>query len=167
MAASTALFLSAAIAQLLEVWEKEDRDFDLLYTFDTHHKESYLSSQEGRFLPVEHCIENTWGWEIVSELSPNLYKDHVKTMIKKPTFGSRELLDFLLREQASYQRIIVSGLVTDICVVSAALMAKTAAPEKPVYVVSDLTDSYDKEGYKAALKVMEQCQCQIVLSKDL
>ena len=45
---------------------------DVFATMDTH-KENYLDTQEGKNLPVSHCIENTEGWELNNEIAGLIY----------------------------------------------------------------------------------------------
>ena len=91
-------------------------DGDVIFTRDTHN-EDYLKTNEGKHLPVEHCIKGSWGWEIIDELKP-----YVKKVIDKPTFGSTELVEYL--KTKNYDSFELCGLCTDICVVSNALLIK-------------------------------------------
>ena len=91
-------------------------DGDVIFTRDTHNEE-YLKTNEGKHLPVEHCIKGSWGWEIIDELKP-----YVKKVIDKPTFGSTELVEYL--KTKNYDSFELCGLCTDICVVSNALLIK-------------------------------------------
>ena len=42
-------------------------DGEVVFTRDTHH-DDYLETQEGRNLPVPHCIEGTDGWQLDKKL---------------------------------------------------------------------------------------------------
>ncbi len=46
-----------------------------MYTLDTH-GEDYPDTQEGRKLPVKHCIKGTPGWELIPELEHIQEKTH-------------------------------------------------------------------------------------------
>lgn len=93
----------------------------VLATRDTH-GENYLSSAEGKKLPVPHCIKGTAGWQLCREIERLL----VTPPIDKPTFGSAELGQML----SSYNKIkpitevTLIGVCTDICVISNALLVK-------------------------------------------
>ena len=47
------------------------RDFagTVIFTRDTH-EDSYMNTQEGKNLPVPHCIRGTHGWDICDALLP-------------------------------------------------------------------------------------------------
>ena len=98
-----------------EVEAAQKAGVSLVFTMDTHGK-NYLETQEGKNLPVEHCIQGTKGWQIIDTLQP--YVKSAVAVVEKPTFGSKDLPDLL----ADYDEIELMGLCTDICVVSNALM---------------------------------------------
>ena len=128
---------------------------NIVFTQDTH-PSSYLQSQEGTFLPVQHCIKNTEGWEIVAPIK-KLITDQV---YEKPTFGSLLLAESLksLHERTLIHSITLIGLCTDICVVSNALLLKAFFPEIPIYVDAVCCAGTTPENHKAALQVMKMCQ---------
>lgn len=130
------------------------QDADLIFTQDTHHKD-YLSTQEGKNLPVEHCIEGEKGWEICSALQP--YLDKAKAVIKKPAFGSMELPS-LVKE---YDEVELVGLCTDICVISNAMILKAASPEQKIAVDASCCAGVTPESHEGALKAMKMCQIEI------
>lgn len=129
---------------------------EIIFTLDTHDK-NYLSTAEGKNLPIPHCILGTDGHKL-HPLIESLRKDADK-VICKPTFGSAELFDFL--RTSDYTDIELCGLVSDICVISNAVLAKTALPEAHVTVCSQLCDSFDKSKHDAAMKIMESLQITI------
>jgi len=128
---------------------------DVFFTQDTH-PSSYLQSQEGKFLPIPHCIKNTEGWEIAAPIK-KLITDQV---YEKPTFGSLSLAEALknLHEKASIHSITLIGLCTDICVVSNALLLKAFLPEVSIHVDAACCAGTTPENHKAALQVMKMCQ---------
>lgn len=137
------------------------RNFDglILATRDTHGAD-YLSTQEGRNLPVEHCIKGTKGWELNPEIS-ELIKE---TPIDKPTFGSCEL-GMRLKELAQHENIeniTLIGVCTDICVISNAMIIKAFLPEVPVTVVKECCAGVTPESHLRALEAMRSCQIEIV-----
>lgn len=133
---------------------EEVRDVDLIFTQDTHQKD-YLSTQEGKNLPVEHCIEGQEGWEICKELQPFLNK--AKTVVKKPAFGSMEL-PALVKE---YDEVELVGLCTDICVISNAMILKAASPEQKIAVDASCCAGVTPESHVGALSAMKMCQIEI------
>ena len=128
-------------------------DGDVIFTRDTHNEE-YLKTNEGKHLPVEHCIKGSWGWEIIDELKP-----YVKKVIDKPTFGSTELVEYL--KTKNYDSFELCGLCTDICVVSNALILKAYYPEATVKVDAGCCAGVTKEAHAAALQTMKSCQVEV------
>ncbi len=130
----------------------------VLATRDTHDKD-YLTTQEGRKLPVEHCIKGTGGWEIRQEIA-ELIKEEP---IDKPAFGSRVLAERLLAldGKETVESITLVGLCTDICVISNALLLKAFLPEVPVIVDASCCAGVTKESHIQALEAMKMCQIQI------
>lgn len=126
------------------------------FTRDTHF-ENYMSTEEGKHLPVPHCIKDTEGWQIHPEL------DALRTTapIDKLTFGSRELVA-LLAEQKDVESITLCGLCTDICVISNALLIKAYYPEIPLYVVANACAGVTPESHQNALSAMKMCQIGIL-----
>lgn len=131
----------------------------VLATRDTHGTD-YLNTQEGRNLPVEHCIKGTKGWELNPEISA-LIKE---APIDKPTFGSCEL-GMRLKELAQHENIeniTLIGVCTDICVISNAMIIKAFLPEVQVTVVKDCCAGVTPESHLRALEAMRSCQIEIV-----
>ena len=128
-------------------------------TRDTH-TEDYLNTQEGRKLPVVHCVRGTPGWKLHPEIAAALKG---AAIIDKPTFGSKELAEklSLLSEQDDLE-VTLAGLCTDICVVSNALLIKAFLPETPVRVIADCCAGVTPESHQAALDTMRMCQIEIV-----
>lgn len=121
----------------------------VIFTRDTH-EENYLETNEGKHLPVPHCIRGTKGWEIAD----GLYVDGAK-IIDKPNFGWPNW------DKESFEEVELVGLCTDICVVSNALIIKAAHPEIKVSVDSACCAGVTPESHKAALKTMGMCQVEI------
>ena len=137
---------------------REYRPEDIFATMDTHGPD-YLRTQEGRNLPVEHCIKGSEGWKIRPDIAELLKGARV---LEKPTFGSCELAweIYKIAEEEDIE-IEVIGLCTDICVVSNALLLKAAMPEVPVYVDPGCCAGVTPESHEAALKTMQMCQIQM------
>ena len=132
---------------------------DVMATMDTH-GENYLETQEGRMLPVVHCIRGTEGWKIRADVAALLGDARV---FKKPSFGSMrlaEVLKKLSREEEIELELI--GLCTDICVVSNALLLKAAMPEVRISVDASCCAGVTPENHRAALETMRSCQICVV-----
>ena len=129
------------------------------FTRDTHH-EDYLHTREGSRLPVPHCIHGTDGWQIIPELA-DLPREAV---IDKPTFGSTELTDILVRENSRnpLHSITLIGLCTDICVISNAMLLKNALPETDIIVDASCCAGITPESHRTALDAMKACQIDII-----
>ncbi len=132
---------------------------NIFATRDTH-EVNYLETQEGKYLPVEHCIKNTYGWQIREDIAV-LLSDAI--VFDKPTFGSTKLADFIksIAEKEEIE-IEIIGLCTDICVVSNALLLKATLPEVKISVDPMCCAGVTPESHEAALKTMQSCQIQIV-----
>ncbi len=132
---------------------------NIFATRDTHPAD-YLDTQEGRNLPVLHCVQGTPGWELEPRISKALRGAQI---IDKPTFGSVALAEKLAEMAKSEDlEITLVGLCTDICVVSNALLAKAFLPETPVRVIADCCAGVTPQSHAAALETMKMCQVQIV-----
>ncbi len=139
------------------------RDFDgkVIFTLDTHHPD-YPSTQEGKRLPVQHCIRETHGWHLEDRLEA-LREEHNLPAMEKPTFGSTELAQLLCRENETQpiESIELVGLCTDICVVSNALILKAFMPEVAILVDAQCCAGVTPQAHDAALATMESCQIDV------
>ena len=129
-------------------------DGDIYFTQDTH-QANYLTTQEGRNLPVEHCIEGTPGWEIIPEL-----KEYVQNVIKKNTFGSKELANLIAT--SNYDSVELVGVCTGICVISNAMLIKAFSPEINITVDSTCCACVTPKSHENALEAMKLCQIYVV-----
>lgn len=130
----------------------------VLFTRDTHQKD-YLQTQEGRNLPVPHCIRGTDGWAI----RPELESMRREPVIDKVTFGSSDLALLLQVENAREPigRITLIGLCTDICVISNAMVIKAFLPETEIVVDAACCAGVTPESHRRALAAMKTCQIRI------
>ena len=130
----------------------------IIFTRDTH-TEKYLETQEGRRLPVVHCVKGSFGWQI----REGLEAIRPCTVIDKPTFGSSELGVLLAQRDLDEKigSITVIGLCTDICVISNALLIKAFLPETPIVVDAACCAGVTPESHKNALEAMKMCQITI------
>lgn len=131
---------------------KEDEDF-VVYTIDSH-SDDYLNTNEGKHLPIKHCIVGTDGWMIPAEI------DFLDTShIIKPSFGYDKWKEFFGDEFV--EEIELVGLCTDICVVSNALILKALFPEIRISVDASCCAGTTPLNHKAALTVMKSCQIEV------
>lgn len=145
------------------VADGRSRGEEILFTRDTH-EENYLESQEGRKLPVPHCIRGTEGWEIIPQL-----REYAKFPIDKPTFGSRELgallkardEDLRKRGEPGVEKVTLIGLCTDICVISNAMLIKAFLPEAEIAVDAKCCAGVTPESHQNALAAMQVCQITV------
>ena len=136
------------------------------FTFDTHRKD-YLETQEGQKLPIPHCLEGTEGHELYGEVATKLQESD--DMFFKPTFGSTALFEKLAKKQSiadglgvqPYQSIELVGLVSNMCVLSNAVIARTACPNTPIIVDAACTAAPDPETNEKALDILEGLQIEV------
>lgn len=129
---------------------------DIAFTLDSH-DESYPGTQEGKKLPVPHCYRGTGGWELYGRVRELVREDDM--CFFKPAFGSAELFDLL--RVSDYERVELVGLVSSICVISNAVLAKTALPEAEIVVDASCTAGADKKLHDSALDIMAGLQITV------
>ncbi len=140
------------VKALVESYKEQGQT--VLFTRDSH-GEDYLTTQEGKYLPVIHCTTGTPGHEISGELDSRGCR-----IFDKPHFGSWELAQKLAEE--NYDEIELCGICTDICVVSNALLLKALLPETPISVRASCCAGVTPESHQAALLTMKMCQINII-----
>ena len=138
-------------ARIGEYKERGDR---VIFTRDTH-DDNYMATQEGKRLPVLHCIKGTEGHTIADELDTEGCE-----IFDKPTFGSLELAEKVAA--GGFDEVELCGLCTDICVVSNALILKAQLPETKVTVDARCCAGVTVESHKAALQTMKMCQVDVI-----
>ncbi len=133
------------------------KEFDgkIIFTRDTHFPD-YLNTQEGKNLPVEHCIKSSHGWQICDELLPYV-SDNV---IDKTTFGSTDLPK-VIGEIENVSEIELCGLCTDICVISNAMILKAHFPEIKISVDASCCAGVTPQSHDTALEAMRAVQIEI------
>jgi len=134
----------------------ENFDGKVFFTRDTHF-ENYMETQEGKNLPVPHCIKGTDGWQIRAELDALRKTDP----IDKVTFGSKDLVDILSKEN-DIESITFVGLCTDICVISNVMLVKAFFPEIPLIVDAKGCAGVSPESHERALDAMKVCQVKVI-----
>lgn len=136
----------------------EYKNDDIIFTLDTH-EDDYLNTIEGEHLPVKHCIKGTSGHEIygkIKEISKNY------PCIEKETFASKELLHFIENKSFTYESIEICGLVSDICVISNAIIAKAASPKSKILVDKKATSSANLKMQEMAFKMMQNLHIDVI-----
>ncbi|MBQ1914424.1 MAG: cysteine hydrolase [Selenomonadaceae bacterium] len=141
------------LPRLVKKLERET-DATLVFTQDTH-TAGYLETQEGKNLPVKHCIKPEKGWEIAAALKP--FAEKAAAIVEKPTFGSTKLPDAV----RDFDEIELVGLCTDICVISNALLLKAFYPEKSISIDSSCCAGVTPESHENALGAMKMCQIRV------
>ena len=127
-------------------------------TFDTHF-ENYMETQEGKNLPVPHCIANTEGHKLNVAIEEAIHSRVSYTVIK-PTFGFDSWKQYGF--DSHFDEVVVVGTCTDICVVSNVLAIKAAFPELKVTVIEKLCAGLSPEKHAAAIEVMKSCQVNVI-----
>ena len=133
----------------------ENFNGDVVFTLDTH-AEIYLDTQEGKNLPVKHCIKGTAGWELDENLKELAQG---RRIFEKPTFGSVELAEYVASKD--YTEVELIGLCTDICVISNAMLIKAFLPEVKVAVDAVCCAGVTPKSHNNALSAMAMCQIEI------
>lgn len=150
-----------------EIWSGKYET--VVFTQDTHDGR-YLKTQEGKNLPIKHCLMEDKGWQIVDALKmPNLFR------IEKKTFGyadwwrvadklglssyGKERDGYLVSHE--FEELVLVGTCTDICVISNALILKSTFPETKITVLAKGCAGLTPEKHAAALEVMKSCQINV------
>ena len=135
----------------------------VIFTRDTH-TENYSETEEGRHLPIPHCIKETFGWEINDKIySAAINNKNARLkIVDKPTFGAGTLLYDAIMEGEKPCEVVFVGTCTDICVVSNVLILKSFLSETPISVIESLCAGLTKEKHAAAIEVMRSCQVKII-----
>ncbi|MCQ2752660.1 MAG: cysteine hydrolase [Bacilli bacterium] len=133
----------------------------IFFTQDTHDAKTYLKTQEGKLLPIKHCIKGSKGWKIVDPLQKFINKNNT---IQKPTFGSKKLVELFnkLNKKEKIESITLVGTCTDICVISNAILLKTYFPEIPIIVEQKLCAGTSPKNHNAAILAMKCSQIKVI-----
>ena len=132
-----------------------DNGYIIIFTQDTHN-EGYLHTQEGRLLPVTHCMSGTPGWQIAD----GLYVAGAKTY-EKHSFGSIELAEYIYNNYHDVNEIEIIGLCTDICVISNAIILKAKLPEAKIVIDAGCCAGVTPKSHTNALEAMKMCQIYV------
>lgn len=146
----------------------EDENYAIFYTRDTHFYD-YMETSEGKHLPIPHCISATPGWEINADVMKASIGAKFVDIQNKFTFGLQDIVELIasMGELANYnnpdvESIEIVGLCSNICVVSNALILKSAFYEIPITVYSNCCAGTSVDAHEAALTVMKSCQIEVV-----
>lgn len=150
----------------------QEWDGEIISTFDCHYYD-YMKTNEGKHLPVPHCIKGSRGYEqypdVVKALKAKADEMRKHTIapyrpvtwrIDKLTFGSTALPEMIRGMGMKYIELV--GLCTDICVVSNALILKAHYPELTIAVDPACCAGVTPESHQAALTTMKMCQIEIL-----
>ena len=132
-----------------------DHHDDVIFTYDTHY-DDYLNTNEGKNLPIVHCLENSEGWKLYGKIDALASNDK---KIKKNTFGSLELGNYL--KDKNYDEITIVGVVSNICVISNAIIIKADLPNTKIIVDSKGIASNDLSLQQKALDIMKNLHIEI------
>lgn len=153
-----------AISQVVDVIQNGNYD-RIFLTRDTH-QENYMETQEGKKLPVPHCIKNTEGWEINADVMAAVKEKYAGkyTIVDKPTFGSADLATKLkeICKNTYDTEIEFVGVCTGICVISNVLLAKANLYEAQVKVIEKACACVTPDTHGTAIDAMKTCQIDIV-----
>ena len=151
LGSSEARAIATTVRALVEEWRASGEE--IVFTRDTH-GEDYFSTQEGQKLPVAHCKKGTEGWQIIDGLHQG------ERVFDKPVFGSEELCAYV--RAGDYKEVAMIGVCTDICVLSNAVLIKTACPSSVVKVLANACAGSSPAAHEAALRVLASIQVEIL-----
>lgn len=139
-----------------KIKEYQSRNDEVVFTLDTHY-ENYMSTKEGENLPIPHCIKGTKGHELYGKVK-DLAKGHL--LIEKETFGSKDLFKYL--EDKEYSSIELIGVVTNICVISNAVIVKTLHPNTEILIDASCSSSNDEVLERKSLDILENLHIKVI-----
>ena len=146
------------VAEYITKFRNENKDGKLIATLDTHN-EDYMNTQEGKKLPVPHCIRGTDGWMLEDAVENALGENCIK--LEKITFGAVDL-PFAVGRDENIEEIQLVRVCTDICVISNAMILKAAFPEVPIRIIADCCAGVTPDTHNNALEAMKMCQMEII-----
>lgn len=139
------------------VREAVDEKSDIIFSQDTH-QENYSFTQEGRKLPIPHCIQDTDGWKIIPELEEMAVQSGI--IFTKDTFGSTSIAEYI--KEQKYDEVELIGVCTDICVISNAMIIKAFAPEVEISINESCCAGVTPQSHQIAIEAMKACQINIL-----
>lgn len=139
-----------------KIKEYQNNQEEIIFTLDTHY-ENYLNTKEGENLPIPHCLKGSQGHELYGEVK-DLAQNYLK--IEKETFGSKDLVKFL--ENKEYDTIELVGVVTNICVISNAVIVKTMLPNSEIIVDAACCSSNNEDLEKEAYNILKNLHIKVI-----
>lgn len=139
-----------------KIREYKKNDDEIIFTLDTHY-DNYMTTKEGENLPIPHCIKGTKGHELYGKVK-DLANNYLQ--IEKETFGSKELMKYLLDKE--YSSVELIGVVTNICVISNAIIVKAVLPNVEIFVDASCSSSNDEVLEKKALDILKNLHIKII-----
>ena len=157
-----------AVPNIVKKIKEFDGDY-ILVTMDTH-ESNYLETNEGKMLPVVHCVKGTQGWQMNPDIknaliNADVHKNQNVMYFHKPTFGSQAMAEFLELDEAFDGNLEIEyvGFCTDICVISNVLMEKAILYDRAsITVDASCCAGVTPEKHKAALETMKSCQINVI-----
>lgn len=143
------------VVRKIEAYKKARPEIPVVYTLDTHF-ENYMETQEGRNLPVPHCIRGTEGWELDDRVKKAIGENGIA--VEKNTFGAVDLAEIIKEKIGVPEKITLIGVCTDICVISNAMLLKAAFTEVPIAVDAECCAGVTPQSHSNALKALLPCQ---------
>ena len=151
-------FASAIEGAVVEkIKQYRENGDEIAFTFDTH-DDQYMQTQEGKHLPVPHCQKGSSGWQLFGKVAALIQPEDQRFC--KSCFGSADMFDFLRHK--TYESVELAGVVTNICVLSNAVLVKTALPETTVLVDAAATASNDPDLHQKALDILESIHVTVI-----
>lgn len=140
-----------------KIFEHKFSGNDVIFTFDTHY-DNYLTTEEGKSLPVKHCIKGTNGHQLYGKVG-SVFDPSLDLYFEKETFPSLDLANYL--KNKDYEEVELCGLVSNICVLSNVIMVKSALPNAHIVVDHNLTSSFDQELNDATMKILKGIHVEV------
>ncbi len=140
-----------------KIFEHKFSGNDVIFTLDTHH-DDYLLTEEGRNLPVKHCLKGTKGHALYGKVG-SIFDPTLDLYFEKETFPSLDLANYL--KDKDYEEVELCGLVSNICVLSNVVMVKSALPNAHIIVDHNLTSSFDQELNDATMKILKGIHVEV------
>ena len=139
-----------------KIKEFKNNNDQVVFTFDTH-SEEYMETMEGKNLPVPHCIKGSNGHKLYGKVANEL---EGCLSFEKETFGSKELANYLGKNK--FDEIVLIGVVTNICVISNAVIAKTMQPNSKIVVDASCCASFNLEMEQKAYDILENLHIKVI-----
>lgn len=172
--------VQAVVPNIVNKIDNEGDQFDFIITTqDYHHDDTYLDTQEGKKLPIKHCIAGTEGVGFNEDIKAAILrwaqrsdKDYTFWYnVTKPAFGSLELPvvieNIMKQENVKEAEVVMCGFDTDICVIACTLCVQGGLGnnmEHNAHIVVDASccAGTSEAKHNAALDVLESCLITVI-----